>query len=499
MGKGRRRRRRQNQNQKKKNQDFLFMGSNKSRKKEKKQKKEQKPSIAYTGTSKSSSYGSSYGSSYSTTTTVAKQPVTNPDNVIRTDRGCFEFIHSRAWGTVLVPVTDPSAHKVTLDEINGIKLIENFPKIPKELWARWISLCFYFCPDKPKYSSSYTPTIHKTWDNKTRKWEYYKYVNGNRQVCTEAEWKAGQNKSTSTSSSSSCGSHSGDLEVSMLLCRKADDLDQWRILIPKQIVSGGSVNADLSETIDIVTGERFDAFPPVGWVHAGSSHSHNTMAAFFSGTDDKSELTVPGLHIVVGRIDKKKMTYEHKASVVLRQLRKKVDLFDVVDAEPVEEVTFHADVLEYISKRSYTVTPSRHWSGWDDEDDDYYGFGYGYGYRTGGTSKKDDEPANPNYVEWKKKQEAAKQEKKKGGPRGKTMGFHGPDDPGDSQEENVGSDTAILPVPVGASVSEHKKQTLEELENSLETAIAHGEQLDLREIAQYYEQVNLPFDPEEWR
>lgn len=482
MGKGRRRRRQK--------QKYLYMGSTKTQKKDKKEKKQKQNS--------SSSSSSSSGSSYSYKSTLpAKQKVINPDNVIRTDKGCFEFITSSAWGTVLVPVVDPAAHKVSYDEINGIKLIENFPKIPKELWARWIALCFHFCPDKPSYSS-YGPMVHQSWDQKSGSWEYYKYVNGHRVQCSKQEYEASKKTSSSKSKSSSCGSHSGELEVSMLLCRKADDLSKWRILIPKQVVSGGSVNADLSETIDIETGEKFSAFPPLGWVHAGSSHSHNTMAAFFSSIDDKSELTVPGLHIVVGRIDKKTMTYEHKSSIVLRQMRKKIELFDVVDAESVEGVTFHADVLEYITKRSYAASSY----GYGAYDDDYSGW-WGYGSDYGSDYSDKDIHSNPKYVEWKKKQAefAAKSEdpkEVKGGPRGKIMGFHV-----EPNKTLGGADTdPCLTIPnFDHLVKEDgpSQQSLEEIERSLEDAINQGQELDLREIAEYYERVNLPFDPEGWR
>jgi hypothetical protein len=121
------------------------------------------------------------------------------------------------------------------------------------------------------------------------------------------------------------------------------------MVVPKQIVTGTHVEADLRQSVDLETGEEYTMFPPLGWVHAGTSHSHNTMSAFYSPTDDASELSVPGLHIVVGSIDHKKMEYEYIASIVLQKNRKSVDLFDVVDTEPVKDVPFHDKVLDYIS------------------------------------------------------------------------------------------------------------------------------------------------------
>jgi hypothetical protein len=84
------------------------------------------------------------------------------------------------------------------------------------------------------------------------------------------------------------------------------------------------------------------------------------MQAFFSSTDDKSELTVPGLHIVVGSIDHKKNEYSYKASIVAQKLRKDIDIEEVVDIEP-EDHSFHKKVLDYITpvvfanKKLYSV------------------------------------------------------------------------------------------------------------------------------------------------
>jgi hypothetical protein len=377
MGRKRKRRNRQK---------YFFMEGLKDLKKERQKKKDKKNKKTASSSSSSSGYSSSrysshygsyggyggyYGSSYSGSSyssSSKKQPVQNPDNVINTDKGCFEFSHHAAWGTILVPVEDPKGCKVTVDEVNGIKLIDVFPKIPADLWARYIDLCFHFCPEKTySYGSGYTSpsytSTHNVWNAEKKTYEKYRWEGGRRVLCTEKKepfgFAAHNSRSGGSVYSSSHSSKSNDkeLEVSVLLCRKADDLSKWRILVPKQDVSGGSVHAQTAESCDIETGEMFNVFPPEGWLHAGSSHSHNTMSAFFSPTDDKSELTVPGLHIVIGKVDKKDMSYEHKSSIVLRQLRKKVDLFDVVDANP-NKATFHPNVLKMVSEKSWKVVVS---------------------------------------------------------------------------------------------------------------------------------------------
>jgi hypothetical protein len=197
-------------------------------------------------------------------------------------------------------------------------LKENFPKIPAKVWSPYISLCFYMCPPGTKKLAVYE--------------------------------------------------HDSQLEVGVCLLRDQATLTQWKIVVPRQVVDGARVEADLRECIDISTGEEYTMFPPLGWLHAGTSHSHNTMGAFFSSVDDASELTVPGLHIVVGEIDHKKMEYSHIASIVHQKQRREVDVFDVVDVEPLADCPFHDKVLTYIKvvmdtnrklwKRGRYTTPS---------------------------------------------------------------------------------------------------------------------------------------------
>lgn len=218
--------------------------------------------------------------------------------IIRTKRhGCFQFSESPAWGAYLVPVDDPEGQDVPEDDLRGIKLIENFPRLPAELWGPFISLAFHFCPEKKKKNQKVK-----------------------------------------------------ELEVSIVLLRKADDLSQWKIVVPEQVVTGASVEAKFDNNCDIVTGEIYNQFPPPGYIHAGSAHSHNTMGAFFSGTDDANELGVPGMHIVVGKINKKKGTYQPNASICLKKCRKYINIDHVVDTTPVR-AKFHPNVLSMIKEK----------------------------------------------------------------------------------------------------------------------------------------------------
>ena len=117
--------------------------------------------------------------------------------------------------------------------------------------------------------------------------------------------------------------------------------------------------------VDIVTGEVIAAggvWPPEDEFDAGSSHSHNTMSAFFSGTDDANELGCPGIHAVVGNIDIKNKKYVVLVSMVMdgkRYIMKNDDpTKSLIDTSIRTGITFHPSVLEFVTR----YTPKA-WSG----------------------------------------------------------------------------------------------------------------------------------------
>lgn len=216
-------------------------------------------------------------------------PVT--PNILRTRRDGVWEVYNGVWGSYIRPADDPDAN-VVIDEENlkKFELKEDIHRIPAELWAKWVKLCFHFVD---KVSSS--------------------------------------------------------VEVSIRILRNQDDPSQYRFLVPKQQVSGASVRVENFDTaVDISTGEEITQYPPDGWIPVGSSHSHNTMQAFFSGVDDKYELDDPGIHLVIGSIDIKNMKYAIAASVVGSHRRFIVEYDKLVDATPVDNAEFHEKVLEYV-------------------------------------------------------------------------------------------------------------------------------------------------------
>lgn len=216
----------------------------------------------------------------------------NPPSVLRTHRsGCWK-VAANSWGSYLSPVDDPNANAIITDEnLEKFEPADNIARIPADLWAAWVQLTFHYVTKVPSQA-----------------------------------------------------------EVSVRILRSETDPTCFRLLVPVQQVDAASVRVkSFDKAIDIITGETVTSYPPDGWTPCGSSHSHNTMAAFFSGTDDKYELGDPGLHIVVGSIDSQKMSYALTASITAGKRRFAIGHNLVVDTAPVTGVTFHPNVLTAIT------------------------------------------------------------------------------------------------------------------------------------------------------
>ena len=244
-------------------------------------------------------------SSSDETVSIQEVEINKEPMILRTPLdGCFE-IYQGPWGKYLRSCVDPEANiEVTEENLEFFELNENIHKVPAELWSRWVNLCFYF--------------VDKV---------------------------------------------SNEVEVSVRILRSKEDSSVYRMLIPRQKVSGASVRVDsFDESIDIETGEELTTYPPEGWVPVGSSHSHNTMPAFFSGTDDKYELGDPGIHLVVGSIKVTDKTYTIAASVVGNGRRFTMHYNNLIDASVVNGANFHPKVIDYVdySKPAITATYTKY-------------------------------------------------------------------------------------------------------------------------------------------
>lgn len=209
--------------------------------------------------------------------------------IIRTKKGFYTSNPQKGFGIYFTPISDPEGKDINLD--NAFVLAKDFPKIPARL----------------------TSAIRKLYLNLL----------------------TGSNLPHA-------------YEVSVLLIREMRDMNNWRVLVPSQVVSMTDVKVDTAHTIDLISGEEYHCFPPPGWVHSGSSHSHNNMGAFFSPGDDESELTVPGLHFVLGRL-KSLTSFEVAASITCKDHRRRLVTKDSIADWSVEEgVEFNPQVMKLI-------------------------------------------------------------------------------------------------------------------------------------------------------
>lgn len=127
--------------------------------------------------------------------------------------------------------------------------------------------------------------------------------------------------------------HQSEAIVLLFYAPAAPQGQKWLIMAPEQIVTGGTCRYE-------------DPGPaPTGWFLAGTIHSHGSMAAFHSGTDDRDEDFRDGIHITAGRVNS---LVEFSVSVVIEGQRFKLELSDIV--EGVQLVDFPAQWLQLVRK-----------------------------------------------------------------------------------------------------------------------------------------------------
>jgi PRTRC genetic system protein A len=142
----------------------------------------------------------------------------------------------------------------------------------------------------------------------------------------------------------------------------------YRIAIPNQTVSKASVKYET------------DHLQP-GDIIALDIHSHNTMGAFFSGTDNNDDRIRMGYSGVVGELNKKEPAFKWRLNV--NDDRKSAELDDIFDV-PVKEVKVPSEWLEKVQTFRPSL-PAVHgsygpgaWHGWSGP-----GFGRGGSYDVG--------------------------------------------------------------------------------------------------------------------
>jgi len=85
---------------------------------------------------------------------------------------------------------------------------------------------------------------------------------------------------------------------------------------PKQSVTGGSVSYK-------------EDHPGDGWLAILHMHSHASMSAFHSGTDDKDEQYVDGYNITIGKMNTD--SYEFECRIMLGKAQEKCTMSDIIE------------------------------------------------------------------------------------------------------------------------------------------------------------------------
>jgi len=90
---------------------------------------------------------------------------------------------------------------------------------------------------------------------------------------------------------------------------------EWQFVPPTQTATGASAKYEEAPRLE-------------GWQVVGTIHSHGSMTAFHSGTDDADEKNFDGVHITVGRCDS---VPEYSCSLVVQGKREVVDPSILID------------------------------------------------------------------------------------------------------------------------------------------------------------------------
>lgn len=142
----------------------------------------------------------------------------------------------------------------------------------------------------------------------------------------------------------------------VVLLYASPEVKSWKILIPRQKVTRASAKYDLDDV------DKQYEIDGVTWYLFGSIHSHGSMSAFFSGTDDHDDAHFDGLHITIGKVDEKRRDYE--ARYMLHGKEWKKDITDVVDYPDVPDVAFEESWFKRVEVEKADSGPIIHQQRW---------------------------------------------------------------------------------------------------------------------------------------
>jgi PRTRC genetic system protein A len=130
--------------------------------------------------------------------------------------------------------------------------------------------------------------------------------------------------------------------------------NKWHVDVPEQEVGAASVKYDLSKSVI-----------PKGFVPAGTIHSHASMKAFHSGTDDNDEYNSDGIHITIGCFHNPKQDYVFR--LIFGKVAHTMDFMDVLCSGEFNRV-YPTWWVERVSERKYaTVTHTPYYDEYEHE------------------------------------------------------------------------------------------------------------------------------------
>lgn len=212
-------------------------------------------------------------------------------NFIRTKKGCYALAQNKLWGKYYIPHEDPAGED-TPSYIDTHTLLEDFPKLPYDLFKKIFTL-----------------------------------------------FKALEKQG---------------IEVQVVLGRLKDDNSVWTAFVPEQQNTVTKVNANIIKLISLETeGIEIATGLPVEWSYAGTMHLHPAnMGAFWSSTDDKSELGNPGMHCTLSMLNMD--NFNICASICLNGKRYVYKPSDLIELGPEVNITAK-DKHSYFYKSPTTV------------------------------------------------------------------------------------------------------------------------------------------------
>ena len=179
-------------------------------------------------------------------------------------------------------------------------------------------------------------------------------------------------------------------EAQALIYRKGTEF--W-LRVPRQKVSGATVSYELSDK-DLWFHGNDSCAEPEGVEPFGTIHSHSSMSAFFSGTDDRDHAISPGIHLVIGQFYEqtvvepgKRLKVEPPAKGRIRGRVSGGGSFSTMEPEELAEmetsILVMPNIPEDLVNVNTAVTVGHQWShtpyqpGWDNYegyDRAYYGY-----------------------------------------------------------------------------------------------------------------------------